>query len=212
METKKTIAIDSNVLILFAVQYAIAASFMLGGSVKYLLVLGIAGMLGMMYVWKQIPAYYWVLGLPILVYCLIGIPLAVFQNTVSVQLYRQLFFYVVPLVVAMSMVLLLQNNTESIVTILFYATFAAYLTQVITILSPGKFTLSPENAESSQYAFIFGAFVLYFVYRKKPITLAFAIFADYLSGKRIVWGATVIIVAVWLFYLLLAKLHLLRHN
>lgn len=208
MGTKKTFFIDKEVIFTFIIQYLICASFILAGSTKYLFVLGIAAIVCFMYVYRKIPALYWIIGLPVIVYCVIGIPLAIYQNTVSNQLYRQLFFYMIPIVLAIAMAVLHQGRMEEFVTTLFYATFAAYLTQVAYIYT----VMHLNDTESSQYAFIFGAFVVYFLYRKKPVTLALAVFADFLSSKRIVWGATVIIVAVWLLYLLLVYLRVFRKH
>lgn len=149
-----------------------------GGTVKYILLIGIT-FLGIAHkkffelfreeIWIVIPAF--VYG----IICILSIPftsLKIFESML-----KRFLLMIFPVVVGCIIFTLLKNkDIENFLNLQFLA---------ITIVTFLTTTYTKENMLESQYAFIFGAYGIFYLYKQKYVLLMFSSIMLYLSHKRI---------------------------
>lgn len=184
--------------------YLLAANIVLfllmgrAGVIKYIFVLGMIGMLSlcMNKRIKDIDKLYFFL--PWLFYIFAGWGFCVVQDSVNANSYKQTIFYLIPITLAFVISTYLKKYLRDLVDIQFLAILLVFLLTGIQ-----NFTKS--DLMESQYAFIFGAYLLYYFWNKQYCLSVVSVIALYLANKRIALLAAVLTVCYLIFLNVLKK-------
>ena len=148
------------------------------GSVKYLFALGICGMC-LIFLYKK--ANYTdrlLFFLPWLLYIFAGEFFCIWNNSLNSDSLKNPMFYLLPLLLAFFMAALLEEKLTEYLDMQFWGI-------AIVFLAWGVRHFSRANLMESQYAFILGAYVLYYVYRRRYFYTMAALVLLLLADKRI---------------------------
>ncbi len=115
---------------------------------------------------------------PPIIYIFAGGISTLFDLRTQITSIKEIFFWLIPIFFAFSQYTYYGESMSRIVDIQFWASCIGYLYPRL------RFILEHSNSEST-YAFVFGAFTIYYAYQKKWGKLLVAIFLMYLSNKRI---------------------------
>lgn len=162
------------------------------GMLKYLFALGVMGVSLVcrnMRIKRSEKIYFF---LPWLFYILVGWGCGIAQKNINAYSFKQTIFYLIPLLLSFMVSACIKNNWDAWITMQFWAIIGVFL--VMGILYWGQGDLM-----ESQYAFIFGAYILYFVWNRKYFFGALAAAGLYLATKRIAIIATILVLCFLLF-------------
>lgn len=129
------------------------------------------------------------ISLPVVVYLGIGCFYSLLNASVYSSTLKVLMFWSIPLVFAFSLYAFYGEDMPHVVDILFVASALVYL------ITKGRFILETITVES-MFAYAYGAFFIYYVFKKKWSLCVLAAFLMLLTDKRIVVLA--VVVAVWI--------------
>lgn len=148
---------------------------MIGGSIKYLLVLGIAGFLFVIMHKQADYTNRFLIILPWLFYVLWGMSICVVRQSFCSQSGKQVMFYLIPYVLAFTVATYVKEDREIYLDCQFGAITCVFLLWAARAVSP-----------ESQFAFILGAYFVYYFYRRRYAFCAVAFVLLYYADKRIV--------------------------
>lgn len=135
-------------------------------------------------------------SLPVVVYLLAGGISTFLSFNAQTTAIKIMLFWLVPLLVAFALYVYFGENMLQIVDMQFVASCLIYLIPHI------RFGIENGFAEST-FAFVFGAYLIYYAYKKQWIYLIGAMILMYCSGKRIAILAAAVALAVlfllWIF-------------
>lgn len=168
------------------------------GMLKYFFVVGIAGMLFacMSKRIKHIEKLYFFL--PWLFYIFVGWGFCVVQDSVNINSFKQTIFYLIPIMLAFVVSSCFKKYLRDFVDMQFIAI-------LLVFLGRGIRNYTQSDLMESQYAFIFGVYLLYYFWNKRYFSSAMSATALYLANKRIALLATILTVCYLLFLKLLKK-------
>lgn len=136
------------------------------------------------------------IALPAAVYLTVGCFGSLLNASIYSSTLKVLLFWTIPLLFAFSLYVFYGKNMPYIVDVQFAASALVYL------ITKGRFILETITVES-MFAYAYGAFFIYYVFRKKWGLCAIAAFLMFLTDKRIVVlavAAAVLIQGIlWLF-------------
>lgn len=180
-------------VLLLALQIVLFFALGRSGVVKYLFAIAVAGMIFAFMNKKDncIDKLYFFV--PWLVYIVIGLLLCIYQESFNALSIKQSLFYLSPLMMAFVISIFCKNYMKELVDVQFWAI-------VIVFLQWGIQHFTRVNLMESQYAFIFGAYLIYYLYYKRFILTGFSFVMLYLADKRIGMLAAVL-VACWFVFL-----------
>lgn len=133
--------------------------------------------------------------MPHLVFGIFGVLLSLTSNYVFLA-FKEFLFLIVPIFGAVVLFLSSNNKSGLYVDAIFEAIFTVFLVDGIKIFNI-------TDLMESTYAFIFGIFLIYYAYKKKPLMFLVSCVAVVLSAKRIVWASSII--CVFLLYIFTRK-------
>ncbi|PTQ85936.1 hypothetical protein C8U37_10239 [Trichococcus patagoniensis] len=128
---------------------------------------------------------------PIVYYVLIGIMIAILSGNVSIYTFKQIAFYSVPCLFSIALYSSVSlKRFKKMTQIQFWSILIIFLIKKIP-------EYNPIDLLESELAFVFGAYILYFIYLKKNFNVSIAIIALILAHKRIVIVAIVIVTFIY---------------
>lgn len=181
-------------LILMTILYFILHS---GGMKKYVLLIAVSVILFFLGRKKKWPAEAVIcVTLPIVSYLLLG-GLSTFLNAnPQMTSVKDMLFWIVPIFFACALYVYFGKDMERIVDFQFIGSCVAYLYRY------RRWIQWYGKAEDS-FAFVFGAFAIYYVYKKRWFAVLMAMFLMYFADKKIAFLAVAAAVAVlfllWIF-------------
>lgn len=132
------------------------------------------------------------IALPVVAYLLVGIVCSLININVYTETLKLIVFWMIPLVFSFSLYLFYKEDMTHIVDIQLFASCLAYLFNYWKVIRWYFFI-------ESTFAFSFGAFFLYYAYKKKWTFCAIAAFLMYMTDKRIAMLAVVATLCVMFF-------------
>ena len=166
-----------------------------GGMKKYLLLLAVSGILlflGRKNRWPGEAAV--CVLLPSVTYMLTGGLVTLLNADPQMTSVKDLLFWIVPIVFAFSLYIFFGKDMDRIVDFQFLGSCVAYL------YGYRHWLLWYGKAEDS-FAFVFGAFAIYYVYKKKWLYLPVAVVLMYFADKKIAFLAMavsiVLLIILW---------------
>lgn len=135
------------------------------------------------------------ISLPILTYLMTGIIGSLISVNIYTNTLKIILFWLIPLIFSFSLYLYRGVNISKIIDIQLFASCLAY------IMNNGRFIMKFFCVEST-FAFSFGAFFLYYVYKKRWGLCSIAALFMYMTDKRI----SILAVAAALLVLVITKL------
>lgn len=183
-------------LLLFTIISGILST---NGFIKYLVILLMTMVLLLKS--KEIKNTFEIKGIvfPIVYYIIIGMILAIFKNNVTIYTFKQIAFYVVPCLFSIALYSNVSIKTFIRITqVQFWSILIIFFIKQIP-------EYNPIDLLESELAFVFGAYVLYFIYIKKFFYTSIACIALILAHKRIVLGAIVLVIIIYFILKLLKK-------
>lgn len=132
---------------------------------------------------------------PYIAYVIIGVSICIVNNTLNKYCFEQPVMYLVPFITALMVYYSYRDKMERVVYLMFLAiTFVLLWHGLPRLLCDVRGDLM-----ESKYAFIFGAYFLYFSYKKRLVPQLLAFFMLFLAHKRI---ALLGVGAVWILMLM----------
>ncbi len=163
------------------------------GTLKYLFALGVTGML-LAYMNMRIKCtekiYFF---LPWLLYSFVGWGYCAVRNNINEYSFKQTIFYFVPLLLGFMVSACLKKDSNMWITMQFWSLMVVFLVNGVLYWGQG-------DLMESQYAFIFGAYILYFVWSKQYFLGVTATIGLYLATKRIAIIATILMLCFLAFF------------
>lgn len=132
------------------------------------------------------------ISIPAMTYLITGIVGSLVNANIYNTTLKVVLFWIIPLVFSFSLYVFYREDMPHIVDIQFWASCLAY------IVNNGKFIVKFFCVEST-FAFAFGAFFIYYVYKKSWAFCAIAALFMYLADKRIAILAVLVAVATMVF-------------
>lgn len=117
-------------------------------------------------------------ALPVVLYLTLGGVGTLLSGTPQATSVKEVLFWIVPLIVTFSVYTFYEQSMHHIVDIQFWASCIAYLYPRL------RFIIEHSISEST-YAFVFGAFGIYYAYRRNWSKFAISMILMYLANKRI---------------------------
>jgi len=139
---------------------------------------------------KRIQAKYFIISIPALFCAIWGTGLAIVNSSISVETVKEIGFCLAP-ALGVSLIFCCKNEKKirNYIDSMFFA--------IVTIfLINGIRNFSVLDLMESSYAFIFGVYVIYYLYYKNHKLLIISSLCTLLADKRIVWGAVFVGVAI----------------
>ena len=196
---KKNVAVKYILELIFMIGlYAVLDN--VGGIKKYVFVLGFCALflvLGMKKRWSVETLF--CIALPVFTYVILGSLSALISSTAQVTTAKVILYWLVPLVFVFSLYINYGEEMSKIVDVQFLGSFVAYK----VFDAPVIFSLTTWE---SVYAFSFGAFAIYYAYKRRWKMFILAMIFVYLAEKRIA------ILAVVFSLLLFGVMWLFRHS
>lgn len=176
----KKITINTKKIALFLGLSLLYYFFSLGGFYKYLFLIGITSIFTLFNSKRKVSSFNYYILLPNIVYVFIGIVNSLIHHSFSYFSFKQMCFYFIPSLSVSLLCLFIKNKSsfDSVVNFNFFSIGCIFLFENLK-----KFSV--ENLMESQYAFIFGAYCIYFLYQKKYKYLLVSFVLMILSNKRI---------------------------
>lgn len=160
-----------------------------GGITKYIVLLGVSALF-FLYGIKNFEKEFLILGVPSIVYVGAGTVLALVLGSLSFQAVKEIAFASVPLIAAISFFVASKKLGIDFIK-------WQYWSMVLMTLTWLRYYYI-EDVMETQYAFIFGVFLLYFCIIKKNIKyILFTTLMLYLMNKRIAMLAAVLILVLY---------------
>lgn len=160
-----------------------------GGITKYIVLLGVSALF-FLYGIKNFEKEFLILGVPSVVYIGAGTVLAVVFGSLSFQTVKEIAFAVAPLLAAISFFVVSKKLGIDFIK-------WQYWSMVVLTLTWLRYYWV-EDVTETQYAFIFGVFLLYFCIIKKNVKyIIFTTLMLYLMNKRIAMLASVMMLVVY---------------
>lgn len=147
---------------------------MLSGSLKYLFVLGLTGLVFLIMPKKGTYIERMLFVLPWLFYAMYGLLLGTWNHSITGQSLKQVMFYLIPFMLAFTISAYVKDR-DIFLDCQFFATAAVYL--IWTLRAP---------TSESQYAFIFGIYFIYYFYQRRYVLDIVAFALLFYADKRIV--------------------------
>ena len=137
-----------------------------------------------------------IVSIPVAVYFLLGFFWTFLNASAYVDTVKIIIFWLIPLIFAFSMYIFYGEKMTHIVDVQFLGSCLAYL------IPKGRFILETITVES-MFAYVYGAFFIYYAYKKRWEFCAVAAALMFLTDKRIVVLAVAMTVSIqgflWLF-------------
>lgn len=168
------------------------------GMTKYVVLLGASAAL-FLYGFKSLKKEFLILGLPAVVYVVMGVILSLILRNLSYQSVKETAFAIIPLIAAISFFVASQKANIDFIKWIYWAMVA------LTLACLRYYYI--EDVTETQYAFIFGVFLLYFCIIKKNLKyILFTAFMLYLMNKRIAMIAALLTLIMYDLLLRVLKL------
>lgn len=134
------------------------------------------------------------LALPALFYAGYGSILAMMQNTISFNTFKEISLFIAPIMLAIPLQQYFTKRGIRLSEINFWMLIPVFLIQNVP-------TFDPENLLESMYSFIFAFYAVYYCYKRKFNLFILATILSYLGHKRIGTVALILgIIMVTVFY------------
>lgn len=160
-----------------------------GGITKYIVLLGISAVF-FLYGLKNFEKEFLIFCVPSMVYIVVGVPIAVLTGSLSFQAIKEIAFAVAPLAAAISFFVVSKKLGIDFIKWQYWSMVA------LTLAWLRYYWV--EDVTETQYAFIFGVFLLYFCIVKKNIKyIIFTTLMLYLMNKRIAMLAAVMMLVLY---------------
>lgn len=153
------------------------------GTIKYILAMGLSGLflfLGRKNKWSSEALI--IVALPAVVYTLIGSINALLNTCIPTATIKEMIYWLVPVVIAFALYTYYGEDMERIVDIQFLASIVVYFRVYY-------WSIFRYWKMESVFAFVFGAFVIYYLYKKKWIMSILAAVLTYMCVKKIAFLA-----------------------
>lgn len=160
------------------------------GVIKYLVMILVACLV--LFKKKCLKKESLVISIPVLVIILVGWFDAITENNVSYYTLQETVFLITPLVISISLYSLYsKSELDEFIGCYFWAIVLFYVSSLV-----GRDL--GEDLYESQYAYIFGCYVILFFYRKKYVSMMFSILTMCFANKRITTGAAIVCIGILL--------------
>lgn len=164
-----------------------------GGTTKYIVIMAVSGVF-FLYGLKYFEKEFLILGIPAIIYIGTGFIISIVLGNISYQSIKEIAFAIVPLIAAISFFMMAQKTGVDFIR-------GQYWAMVLLTLSWLRYYYV-EDVLETQYAFIFGVFLLYFCVIKREVkSILFTTVMLYLMNKRIAMLSAVLILVLYSFLL-----------
>lgn len=153
------------------------------GTIKYILAMGLSMLflfLGRKNKWSSEALI--IVALPAVVYTLIGSINALLNTCIPTATIKEMIYWLVPVVIAFALYTYYGENMERIVDIQFLASIVVYFRVYY-------WSIFRYWEMESVFAFVFGAFVIYYLYKKRWIMSVLSAVLTYMCVKKIAFLA-----------------------
>ena len=159
------------------------------GIVKYVVLMGVSAVF-FLYGLKNFNKDFLILGVPAMVYISVGGVLSLILGNISFQSVKEVAFAIIPLIAAISFYMVSEKIGIDFIKWQYWSMVA------LTLVRLRYYYI--EDVLETQYAFIFGVFLLYFcVIRKNLKYILFTTLMLYLMNKRIAMVSAVLILLLY---------------
>lgn len=165
------------------------------GILKYLLAIFIIGLILISKIYTKNNRelrlkYLVILLLPSLFYIIYSLIAVLFNGDFNHYIFyiKDSLFIILPVALAFFIVNIFKG--KQICEYMFYSIILSFFIMELR-------SLDIENLMESPYCFIFGVYVLYFIYKRNNKNIIISLIMVFLSNKRIVWGALFLSVIIW---------------
>ena len=181
-------------LVLMTILYFLLHS---GGMKKYILLLVASGVLFFLGRKKKWPIEAVIcVALPVFVYLLMGGISTLLSANPQMTSVKEVLFWIVPMIFTSALYVFFGNDMNRIIDFQFVGSCVTYLYSY-------RLWLQWYGKAEDSFAFVFGAFAIYYVYKKRWLFVPVSVILMYLADKKIAFLAVVAAVAVmlllWLF-------------
>lgn len=180
-------------VIYYLLNYVLLYILSLSGITKYFLAIAIA-ICVCIKIKLRITKTHIRLLLPALFYSSYGMILAIVQNTISFNTFKEISLFLAPVMLAIPMQYFFSKQGIKLSEINFWMLIPVYLIQNIP-------SFSTENLLESMFSFIFAFYAVYYCYKRKYSLFILSVILSYLGHKRIGTLALILgIIMVTIFY------------
>ena len=168
-----------------------------GGMKKYILLMAVSGVLCFLGRKKKWPVEAVIcVALPVFVYLLLGGLSTLLSANPQMPGVKDILFWIVPMVFACALYIFFGNDMSRIVDFQVAGSCVTYLYSY-------KHWLQWYGKAEDSFAFVFGAFVVYYVYKKRWPLVPIAVVLMYFADKKIAFlaaaAAVAVLVFLWIF-------------